>query len=257
PSPQTSNLNHHIIHHLASIIYKTPPILPASHSLTLKCSHSQTCQPELVAALLHSRKSLTIFNPVTIHTMTIHKILLIGSILLSAVIQSQETKKLKKPTDTPYLKTDTIPKVVKEQPWELNKPILILDNHPVPYETILTLQSDKIESVKIEKQANQAESVDKKSTLIINMKPVPKTILIPVTALISKYTEIKDGKYIVSIDGEPVNLQQDQLLVDEKNIMQIRITKLDQLGLAPNLYQVRLLTRNNKNLQKANTIIIR
>lgn len=189
--------------------------------------------------------------------MTIHKILLIGSILLSAVIQSQETKKLKKPTDTPYLKTDTIPKVVKEQPWELNKPILILDNHPVPYETILTLQSDKIESVKIEKQANQAESVDKKSTLIINMKPVPKTILIPVTALISKYTEIKDGKYIVCIDGEPVNVQQDQLLVDEKNIMQIRITKLDQLGLAPNLYQVRLLTRNNKNLQKANTIIIR
>lgn len=188
--------------------------------------------------------------------MTIHKTLLFGAILLSAVIQSQETKKPKKPTYAPYLETDTIPKVVKEQPWELDKPIVILDNHTVPYETILTLQPDKIESVTVEKQDKQANSDNKKGKLIINTKP-SGIILIPVTVLISKYTGVKDGKYIISINGEFINLPQDQFQVDEKNIMQIGITRLDQLGLAPNLYQVRLLTRNKENLKKANTIILR
>ena len=47
------------------------------------------------------------------------------------------------------------------------------------------------------------------------------------------------------------------MMVDEKNIMQIKVVKLDNLENAENLYFIKLLTRTKGNLKKANTIYIR
>ncbi|AKP70623.1 hypothetical protein CG09_0347 [Riemerella anatipestifer] len=74
---------------------------------------------------------------------------------------------------------------------------------------------------------------------------------------IEKYARIKNGEYIYFIDGEVLNTDENLMYVDEKNIMQVKVTKLDKTEKSKKLYFVKLLTRTKENLKKGDTIYIR
>ena len=76
--------------------------------------------------------------------------------------------------------------------------------------------------------------------------------------MILKYTKLKKtDNFIYSIDENIINADENITLLDEKNIMQIKISALDELPNLKNFYLIKLVTRSKKNVEKANEIILR
>lgn len=156
-----------------------------------------------------------------------------------------------------YSENDSIPKLVMPQKWEIEKPIVVLNDKYVASEVLNTLNPNKIESIKIEKNKIQIEGIEYNGKIIVKTKPNYDLSLLKINEFVKKYTDIKDGKYIFLIDGEVINVDENLMLIDEKNVMQIKISKLDKIENSKNLYLITLLTRTKENLNKANTLYIR
>ena len=109
----------------------------------------------------------------------------------------------------------------------------------------------------VEKGKVKINNTEYRSKIIVKTKSDYSPNLINIKDLISKYAKLENEKFIFSIDGEIINADQNLMMVDEKNIMQIKVVKLDNLENAENLYFIKLLTRTKGNLKKANTIYIR
>lgn len=171
---------------------------------------------------------------------------------------SQEINGVKiSPLQNQYAENDSIPKVIYANERETQKPIILLNNKYVASEVLNTLNPDKIESVTIEKGKVKINNTEYHSKIIVTTKSDYSPNLISLKDLISKYTKLKNEKFIFSIDGEIINADQNLIIVDEKNMMQIKVVKLDKLENPENLYFIKLLTRTKGNLKKANTMYIR
>jgi len=184
-------------------------------------------------------------------------IILIFGILISKNVYSQQINGLKISKHNQYSENDSIPRVLKTQQWEIEKPIVLLNDKYVASEVLLTLNPNKIESIKIDKNKTQIDGIEYNGKIIVTTKNNYDLNLLKINDFIEKYTDVKDGKYIFLIDGEILNTDENLMLIDEKNIMQIKITKLDKTENFKNLYFIKLLTRTKENLKKANTLYLR
>lgn len=180
------------------------------------------------------------------------------TIFFFSIANSQKINGVKiSPLQNQYSENDSIPKVIYGNEREAKKPIILLNNKYVASEVLNTLNSDKIESVTVEKGKVKINNTEYRSKIIVKTKSDYSPNLINIKDLISKYAKLENEKFIFSIDGEIINADQNLMMVDEKNIMQIKVVKLDNLENAENLYFIKLLTRTKGNLKKANTIYIR
>lgn len=180
------------------------------------------------------------------------------TIFFFSIANSQKINGVKiSPLQNQYSENDSIPKVIYGSEREAKKPIILLNNKYVASEVLNTLNSDKIESVTVEKGKVKINNTEYHSKIIVKTKSDYSPNLINIKDLISKYAKLENEKFIFSIDGEIINADQNLMMVDEKNIMQIKVVKLDNLENAENLYFIKLLTRTKGNLKKANTIYIR
>jgi len=156
-----------------------------------------------------------------------------------------------------YSENDSIPKIIMPPKWEIEKPIVVLNNKYVASEVLNTLNPDKIESVKIDKHKIKIDGIEYNGKIIVKTKPKYDLSLIQINDFVTKYTDIKDGICIFSIDGEIQNIDESLMLIDEKNITQIKVTKLNKIENSKDLYLVSLLTRTKENSKKENTFHIR
>lgn len=180
------------------------------------------------------------------------------TIFFFSIANSQKINGVKiSPLQNQYSENDSIPKVIYGNEREAKKSIILLNNKYVASEVLNTLNSDKIESVTVEKGKVKINNTEYRSKIIVKTKSDYSPNLINIKDLISKYAKLENEKFIFSIDGEIINADQNLMMVDEKNIMQIKVVKLDNLEYAENLYFIKLLTRTKGNLKKANTIYIR
>ena len=154
-----------------------------------------------------------------------------------------------------YSINDTIPKIIYPQRWENNKTLVLLNEQPTSLASLSTINPEYIENIKIEKEKFNFKNKEYDSKIIVKTKAKFTPPFININELISKYTHLKEDKFIYSIDGEVVNSNEKYILVDEKYIMQIKVVKLDNLE--ENLYLIKILTRRKENLNKANEIMIR
>jgi len=133
-----------------------------------------------------------------------------------------------------------------------------LNDKYVASEVLNTLNPNNIESIQIEKNKIQIDGIEYYGKIIVKTKSNSNLSLLKISDFVKKYTDIRDEKYIFLIDGEILNADKNLMFIDEKNIMQIKVTKLDKIeDFKNNLFLIELLTRTKENLKKANTIYIR
>ncbi|MDD1524003.1 hypothetical protein CYV15_01715 [Riemerella anatipestifer] len=184
-------------------------------------------------------------------------ILLFG-LLMFGLTYSQKINGLKiYKQNEQYSENDSIPKIINPQKWELEKPIILLNDKYVANEVLNTINPKKIESIKIEKNKVQIDGTEYNGKIIVKTKANYDLSLLKIKDFIEKYARIKNGEYIYFIDGEVLNTDENLMYVDEKNIMQVKVTKLDKTEKSKKLYFVKLLTRTKENLKKGDTIYIR
>jgi hypothetical protein len=122
-----------------------------------------------------------------------------------------------------------------------------------------TLSPNKIESVNVEKGNVTIDETTYYGKLLIVLKPNYKPSITTINNLISKNLTLDNNPIILKIDGDYVNGNFNNYIVDENFILQIDVTtiktsKNDQVNL------IYLITKSDKNLEKANQskkIIIR
>ena len=183
---------------------------------------------------------------------------LILAILTFAISFSQEIERINFSGVTKqYSENDTIPNVIYPKDNQTNKPIVLLDNNNVRFEILRTLNPNQIDSITIEKGKFEIDNREYNGKIIVKTKSNYQPNIINLKELILKYTELKNCNYVFSIDGEIVNADPKDVFIDEKNIMQIKVVKLDKTENIKGLYFITLLTRTPENLKKANTIYIR
>ena len=116
---------------------------------------------------------------------------------------------------------------------------------------------NQIESIKVENGKFKFKDKEYNGKLLITTKSDYDPNIINLTELIKKYTKLNTDNIIFSIDGNVINDNKNEVFVDEKDVMQIKVERLDQIEKNKDLYYINILTRTPENLKKLNTINIR
>ncbi len=113
---------------------------------------------------------------------------------------------------------------------------------------------DKIEVVKQEIEVNGATYTGQ---IHIKLKKEYKPEYISLNDLKAKYTTLPDFPVLFMIDDEIINADYDKFLVDEKFILKIIADRIDNAEENLNVNFIRLITKTDENIKKANEIRIR
>ena len=172
---------------------------------------------------------------------------------------SQITPGIRAPKPTKlYSENDTVPKVFYPTEHRSGTPLIELNGESTSMATLKTIQPDKIEEFEIEQGIFKVNDKEYQGKILITMKPGYNPKIVTLNELLSQYTTVKtDEPRIYSIDGEFINADDKQFTVDERNVMQIKVRKLDKIALLNGIYWIEILTRTPENLKEANTIWIR
>lgn len=165
--------------------------------------------------------------------------------------------KISKTQNTPS-KNDSIPKVISLDKWNNNKTLVLLNNRPTVWESVQAINTEKIDSIRIDKGKFKHNDFVYDNQLTVQTKAEYKPRLMSLSELVVKYVVLpSDSKMIFSLDGEIINVDAKQMLVDEKHILQISPVKLDRSGIAENLYLIKILTRSKPKIRPTGGTIIR
>lgn len=169
-------------------------------------------------------------------------------------IDSSKTKKECSENDTIPRVVYSNPKTVYTKEEENNKPLIFLNGKFIGNESV---SANQIESIKVVNGKFKFNGKEYNGKLLITSKPGYKTHNINLTELVKKYTKLNTDNLIFSIDGNVINANKNEVFVDEKNVMQIKVERLDKIEKNKGLYFISILTRTPENLKKVNTIKIR
>lgn len=157
-----------------------------------------------------------------------------------------------------FKQEDTIPKVFYLKKNLLKKRTIIYMNGEQYDEQLFNAINTKmIADMKIEKESQFGSDEKYGGSVFIKLKDEYKPQLISLNQLKSKYVEENNNPTLFFVDTKTIIEDYDKYIVDEKYIMKIEVEEIinDNEGL--NLTIIRLITRTEKNLKKANTIYLR
>lgn len=100
-------------------------------------------------------------------------------------------------------------------------------------------------------QYNGKIRIKTKSDYNYNPKPIS------LTELKNKYTEFKGKPVIFMIDGNIVNADYDNYVIDENNLLTIMVDKFQNTKESIDLGLIKLLTKSEENIKKREQIILR
>jgi molybdopterin converting factor small subunit len=120
-----------------------------------------------------------------------------------------------------------------------------------------TLNPKLIESLTVVKANVQIDKVQYYGQIHIKTKDNYNPKIISLTDLKEKYTNLKDKPVLFMIDGIIINADYDNFVVDENNLLKIIVDKLQNAKESIDLGLIKLLTKSDENLKKANEIILR
>lgn len=156
-----------------------------------------------------------------------------------------------------YSMIDTIPRIVATDDNDSKKPIIVLNDEFVANEILLTIDPNKIESIRIEKGETNVNNRIYNGKIIIKLKSEKQFNFVTLNDLVSKYSNLKESKVIFSLNGEVLNADPDLKIIDEEKILQIKMIKLDKFETNVKLVHFKILSRTPQNVRKANTIYIK
>lgn len=114
-----------------------------------------------------------------------------------------------------------------------------------------------IESVDVLKRDTLIENSSYNGLVYIRTKDGYAPKYISLTDLKNKYTEFKGKMVVFMIDGNFVNANYDNYIIDENNLLTIIVDKLQMEKEKIDLGLIKLLTQSEENIKKRNTLILR
>ncbi len=147
-----------------------------------------------------------------------------------------------------YSKTDTLPRVVYKDLNERPLPKLEMRGENYLGDGMWSLKSEGVKSVDINKE---------RGVVIIELTPEYKPVLMSLSDIVKKYTNVKSERVIFKIDDRFVQNNPREVLIDESNIMLISVSPVKFVGDLEDMYMITLIPRTDKNLKKFNEIRIR
>ncbi len=120
-----------------------------------------------------------------------------------------------------------------------------------------TFNSDKIESLNIEKVNFEKDEKKYYGKILVKMKNdyIPKFVTLK--AFIEKHMELDKSPIVFQIDENIISQDYKEYLVDENFILKIIQTKIKTTERETEINLIKLITRTPENIKKANQIIIR
>ncbi|MEY4963984.1 MAG: hypothetical protein RLZZ323_1303 [Bacteroidota bacterium] len=161
-----------------------------------------------------------------------------------------------------YSMNDSIIRVVYKTP-RLNstkKPAVYINGTLVKEINLLTINPNEIESINIEKEEIEIDTIKYGEKIFIKTKDSYRynpRYLISLNNLKSKYLKSLKGPVIFQIEEEKILDDYDQYQVDEKYILKLVVEHFENKKEKLNLHTVKIILKTEENVKKANEIIIR
>jgi hypothetical protein len=143
-----------------------------------------------------------------------------------------------------------------------NKPnrqpaIFVNEKYVMNQNFFATFDPNHIESIEVIKRDTLIENISYDGQIYIKTKIHYAPKFISLTDLKDKYTDFKGKPVVFMLDGNFVNANYDNYLVDESNLLTIIIDKLETDNEKIELGLVKLLTKTEENIKNRNRIILR
>ena len=134
---------------------------------------------------------------------------------------------------------------------------IINGNYVMNQSLVSSLNPNWIENIKVAKGDTIINNVQYIGIIRIKTKSDynPKTISL--TELKNKYTEFKNKPVIFMIDGNIVNADYDNYVIDENNVLTIIVDKFQNAKESIDWGLIKLLTKSEENIKKRDQIILR
>ena len=188
------------------------------------------------------------------------KFLLI-TVLFSMTTVGQLTGKVKGLNITkPVTVNDTVIKVVYNNNKisnNPNPPAIFFNGKLVSYSLLSTINPENITSVNVVKKDTLIDSVKYFGKIMIQGKTPSKYNYMSLSEFKSKYISSSENVPVFQIDGTIVDDNYDSYLIDEKNILRVIVTPVDNPKQKIKIDFINLLTKSTKNIEESNQIILR
>lgn len=180
------------------------------------------------------------------------------TVFLFGLSLAQKTSQIKVFTDkNQNLENDTIPKISYSKPINYST-IVLLNGKYTSLETLNILNPESIKSTSVEKGAFKNNNRQYTGKIVIETKSAFKSTFLTIDEVAKKYAHLnKDENYICSIDGKIINADKNNTLIAEKNILHIKIVKLNKIETPADLILIEILTKTRKRINNAGGIRIR
>jgi hypothetical protein len=161
-----------------------------------------------------------------------------------------------------YSMNDSIIRVVYKTP-RINstiKPAVYINGTFVKEINLLTINPNEIESINVEKEAIEIDTIKYEGKIFIKTKDSYRyhpRYLISLNKLKSKYLKSLKGPVIFQIEEENILDDYDQYQVDEKYILKLVVEHFENKKEKLNLHIIKIILKTEENIKKANAIRIR
>jgi len=122
---------------------------------------------------------------------------------------------------------------------------------------LYSLDPKRIENLEVVKGDTLINHIQYNGKIYIKTKSNYSPKAISLTELKNKYTDFKGKPVIFMIDGDIVNADYDNYMIDENNLLTIIIDKLQNTKESIDLGLIKLLTKSEENIKKRKQIMIR
>ena len=138
-----------------------------------------------------------------------------------------------------------------------NPPAIFFNGKLVSYSLLSTINPENITSVNVVKKDTLIDSVKYFGKIMIQGKTPSKYNYMSLSEFKSKYVSSSENVPVFQIDGTIVDDNYDSYLIDEKNILRVVVTPVDNPKQKIKIDFINLLTKSTKNIEESNQIILR
>ena len=136
-----------------------------------------------------------------------------------------------------------------------NPPALFFNGKLVSYSLLSTINPQNITSVNVVKKDTRIDSVKYFGKIMIQGKTPSKYNYMSLSEFKSKYVSSSENVPVFQIDGTIVDDNYDTYLIDEKNILRVIVTPIDNPRQKIKIDFINLLTKSDKNVEESEPII--
>ena len=154
-------------------------------------------------------------------------------------------------------RVDTIPQVIYANSGDYAEPAYFINGKLVSKSILTTLNPSIIDNISVLDGNIKIDNISYHGQILIKTKDNYNPNIISLNELEKKYTKLKTEPAIFIIDGNIVNSNYDKYLVDQNNLLQIIVTKIDNTNQNINVSVINLLTKTKDNIKKSQQIYIK